>query len=47
VGNVPPGPTLQDLDRRYNAAFEDAVQKGTVNRATYVDPNLPQKFVLK
>jgi multiple sugar transport system substrate-binding protein len=43
-GAAQPGPALQDLDRRYNAAFEQAVQRGTVDRSQFIDPGVAQKF---
>jgi multiple sugar transport system substrate-binding protein len=44
LGTAAPGPTLQDLDRRYNAAFDQAVNRGTVNRAKFIDPNVERLF---
>jgi hypothetical protein len=44
LGAAAPGPTLQDLDRRYNAAFDQAVNRGTIKRAAFIDANIEKLF---
>ncbi|GHT55224.1 hypothetical protein FACS1894109_01370 [Spirochaetia bacterium] len=44
LGAAAPGPALQDLDRRYNAAFEQAVSRGTIKREKFIDPNVEKLF---
>jgi len=38
---------LTDLDRRYNAAFEQAVQRGQLVRANYIDPTFETRLKAK
>ncbi|GHV52173.1 hypothetical protein AGMMS49579_09010 [Spirochaetia bacterium] len=47
LGSAAPGPALQELDRRYNAAFEQAVSRGQIKRATFIDPNVEKLFIKK
>jgi len=35
---------LTDLDRRYNAAFDQAVQRGQIKRADYIDPTFETRL---
>ncbi|GHU86866.1 hypothetical protein FACS189476_01070 [Spirochaetia bacterium] len=39
--------TLTDLDRRYNAALEQAFQRGVIKREDYTNPNLETLFKRK
>jgi multiple sugar transport system substrate-binding protein len=40
LGQAQPGPALEDLDRRYNAAYETGVKAGTIDTSKYIDPNV-------
>jgi multiple sugar transport system substrate-binding protein len=44
TGMAPIGPTLADLDRRYNAALEKAFSDGKIKRSDFTDPSMAQKF---
>jgi multiple sugar transport system substrate-binding protein len=35
---------LEDLGRRYDAAFDQAVTRGQINRADYIDPSIEANF---
>jgi len=45
VGNI--RSALEDLDRRYNAAFDQAVTRGQLNRADYIDPSFETRLRAK
>jgi multiple sugar transport system substrate-binding protein len=47
LGAAQPGPALQDLERRYNTAFEQAVNRGLVVREQFIDASVAQKFSLQ
>ena len=38
---------LEDLDRRYNAALQQAFDRGIINKADYVDPTISARFRAK
>jgi ABC-type glycerol-3-phosphate transport system substrate-binding protein len=38
---------LEDLDRRYNAALQQAYSRGIIKESTYVDPSLDARFRAK
>jgi len=42
IGNI--RAALEDLDRRYNAAFEQAVSRGQLLRANYIDPTFETRL---
>ena len=35
---------LQDLDERYNAAMDAAVESGELTREDYIDPDMAEKM---
>ena len=35
---------LADMDRRFNAAFENAVARGTIKRENFIKPEVEQQF---
>jgi hypothetical protein len=39
--------TLTDLDRRYNAALQQAFDRGIIKKADYTDPGLESRFKVK
>ncbi|MDR1900950.1 MAG: extracellular solute-binding protein [Treponema sp.] len=47
LGQTAPGPALQDLDRRYNAAYDQGVRQGKINAGKYNDPKVEQLFSKK
>jgi hypothetical protein len=38
---------LTDLERRYNAALQQAFDRGVINKADYTDPTLEARFKAK
>jgi multiple sugar transport system substrate-binding protein len=44
LGMGTPAAALDDLEKRYNAAFDRAVSSGSIDRNDFIDPSVPAKF---
>jgi hypothetical protein len=42
-----PAAALADLDRRYDAAFAQAVSRGIIKRADFIDPSIEASFKIR